>query len=77
MVPKIFMAAHKMQRMASALTFLERYHKDDNARPHTAARTPAVVEHFNLELFDHPPYSPDLAMSDNHLFTYLKNSLGS
>jgi hypothetical protein len=30
-------------------------------------------------LFDHPPYSPDLAPSDYHLFTctYLKNWLGS
>jgi hypothetical protein len=27
------------------------------------------------ELFDHPPYSPDLAPSDYHLFTYLKNWL--
>jgi histone-lysine N-methyltransferase SETMAR len=27
-------------------------------------------------LFDHPPYSPDLALSDYHLFTYLKNWLG-
>jgi histone-lysine N-methyltransferase SETMAR len=45
----------------------------DNARPHTAARTQALLEHFNWELFDHPPYSPDLASSDYHLFTYLKN----
>jgi hypothetical protein len=28
-------------------------------------------------LFDHPPYSPDLAPSDCHLFTYLKNWLRS
>jgi histone-lysine N-methyltransferase SETMAR len=28
-------------------------------------------------LFDHPPYSPDLTPSDYHLFTYLKNWLGS
>jgi histone-lysine N-methyltransferase SETMAR len=28
-------------------------------------------------LFDHPPYSPDLALSECHLFTYLKNWLGS
>jgi histone-lysine N-methyltransferase SETMAR len=27
-------------------------------------------------MFDHPPYSPDLALSDYHLFTYLKNCLG-
>jgi transposase len=45
----------------------------DNARPHTAARTRALLEHFNWELFDHPPHSPDLAPSDYHL----KNWLGS
>jgi hypothetical protein len=28
-------------------------------------------------LFDHPPYNPDLAPSDCHLFTDLKNWLGS
>jgi hypothetical protein len=27
-------------------------------------------------LFDHPPYSPDLAPSNYHLFIYLKNWLG-
>jgi histone-lysine N-methyltransferase SETMAR len=36
----------------------------DNARPHTAVCTPALLEHFNWELFDHPHYSPDLAPSD-------------
>jgi hypothetical protein len=46
----------------------------DNARPHTAAaRTRALLEHFNWELFDDPPYGPNLALSDCHLFTYLKN----
>jgi transposase len=49
----------------------------DNARPHTAARTRALLEHFNWELFDHPPYSPDLAPSYYHLFPYLKNRLRS
>jgi hypothetical protein len=39
----------------------------ENPRPHTAARTPALLEHFNWELFDHPPHSPDLAPSDYHL----------
>jgi transposase len=36
-----------------------------------------MLEHFNWELFDHPPYSPDLAPSNYYLFTYLKNWLGS
>jgi histone-lysine N-methyltransferase SETMAR len=51
----------------------------DNARPHTAARTRALLEHFNWEFFDHPPYSSDLAPSDYNLFTrtYLKNWLRS
>jgi transposase len=51
----------------------------DNARPHTspAACTPALLEHFNWELSNHPPYSSDLAPSDYHLFTYVKNSLKS
>jgi hypothetical protein len=45
----------------------------DDARPHTAARTGALLRHFNWELFDHTPYSPDVTQSDRHLFTYLKN----
>jgi hypothetical protein len=49
----------------------------DNARPHTAARTQALLGHFNWVLFNHFPYSPDLAPSDCHLFTYLKNWVAS
>jgi histone-lysine N-methyltransferase SETMAR len=41
------------------------------------SRTRALLELLNWELFDHPPYSPDLAPSDYHLFTYLKNWLRS
>jgi hypothetical protein len=43
----------------------------DNVHLHAAARTQALLEHFN------PPNNPDLALSDYHLFTYLKNYLGS
>jgi hypothetical protein len=32
-----------------------------------------TLEHFNQDLFDYAPYSPDLALSDYYLFTYLKN----
>jgi transposase len=49
----------------------------DNARPHTAAHTRPLLGHFNLELFDHPPYNPDLAPSDYPLFTCVKNWLRS
>jgi transposase len=49
----------------------------DDAHTHTATRTWALLENFNWELFDHPPYSPNLTPSDCHLFTYLRNWLGS
>jgi transposase len=42
----------------------------DNAHPPTAARPRALLEHFTWELFDHPPYIPELAPSDCRLFTY-------
>jgi hypothetical protein len=44
----------------------------DNVHLHTAACARAPLEHFNWELFDYPPYGPDLTPSDYHLFTYLK-----
>jgi hypothetical protein len=47
----------------------------DNACLHTAAHAQVLLVHFNWELFDHPPYSPALALSDYYLFTYLKNWL--
>jgi len=43
-----------------------------DARPHTAARTNALIKLFSWEIFDHPPYSPDLAPSDYHLFSKTK-----
>jgi hypothetical protein len=41
----------------------------DNARPHTAARTNALIKLFNWEISDHPSYIPDLAPNDYRLFT--------
>jgi len=41
----------------------------DNARPHTARLTQNLLrDEFHWDTFDHPPYSPDLAPSDFHLF---------
>jgi hypothetical protein len=45
----------------------------DRSFPHRAARTRALLENFNWELFDHPPYSHDLVPRDHHLSVYLKN----
>jgi transposase len=44
----------------------------DNAQPHTAACTNALIKLFNWEMFDHLPYSPDLAPSNHHLFSKMK-----
>ncbi|UYV67065.1 hypothetical protein LAZ67_4003795 [Cordylochernes scorpioides] len=52
-----------------------RFHHD-NARPHTAHQTTALIEEFEWELVSHPPYSPDVAPSDFHFFPELKKNLG-
>jgi hypothetical protein len=49
----------------------------DNARPHTAAHTQALIQKFYWDLLYHPPYSPDLAPSDFHLFSRMKVWLGT
>jgi hypothetical protein len=49
----------------------------DNSRPHTVARTNDLIKLFNWKIFDHPPYSPDLAPSDYHLFTKMKVCLAT
>jgi hypothetical protein len=40
----------------------------DNVRPHTTPRTNALIKLFNWEIFDHPPYIPNPAPIDYHLF---------
>jgi len=47
----------------------------DNARPHSAHVTNALLEKFKWDILNHPPYSPDLAPSDFHLFLHLKKHL--
>lgn len=49
---------------------------DDNARPHSARATQNHIATLGWERLDHPPYSPDLAPSDFHLFPALKKNLG-
>ena len=47
----------------------------DNARPHTAQKTKKLPQDLSWEVLDHPPYSPDIAPSDFHLFRGLQNYL--
>ena len=50
------------------------YHQD-NAPAHKSAVAMAAIHNCGFELLDHPPYSPDLAPSDYHLFPQLKKHL--
>lgn len=47
----------------------------DNARPHTSLAVRNKLVEFNWNVLPQPPYSPDIAPSDYHLFLSLKNSL--
>jgi len=48
----------------------------DNSRPRTACSTVATIQDLSLECLPHPPYSPDLARSDFHVFRPLEEAMG-
>jgi histone-lysine N-methyltransferase SETMAR len=49
----------------------------DNAHPHVSKTMQQKINELNWEILDHPPYSPDLAPSDYHLFRSLQNHLNN
>jgi histone-lysine N-methyltransferase SETMAR len=46
-----------------------------DARPHTSLCTRDAIAAVGWLVLRHPPYSPDLAPFDLHLFDLLKNAL--
>jgi histone-lysine N-methyltransferase SETMAR len=49
----------------------------DNAHPHVSEMTQKKIKDINWGILDHPPYSPDLATSNYHLFRSLQNHLNN
>ena len=47
----------------------------DNAPAHRALATQNKLAYLGFQCLDHPPYSPDLAPSDYHLFPGLKKTI--
>ncbi|CAH1993888.1 unnamed protein product [Acanthoscelides obtectus] len=47
----------------------------DNASSHTAQKTRQYLTEENVELLNHPPYSPDLSPNDSFTFPKIKNRL--
>lgn len=47
----------------------------DNARPHVAKPVKTYLETLQWEVLPHPPYSPDIAPSDFHLFRSMAHGL--
>jgi transposase len=47
----------------------------DNAKPHIAKVVKKLLNDLGWETLEHPPYSPDLAPSDFHLFRSMEHAL--
>jgi histone-lysine N-methyltransferase SETMAR len=47
----------------------------DNALAHQAIATHTKLPYLGFQHLDHPPYSPDLVLSDYHLFPGVKEGI--
>jgi histone-lysine N-methyltransferase SETMAR len=74
----------QLMRLSQALKekrpqYAERHEKvilqHDNARPHIAKNVKTYLETLKWEVLSHPPYSPDIAPSDYHLFRSMAHGL--
>ncbi|XP_040575887.1 histone-lysine N-methyltransferase SETMAR-like [Lepeophtheirus salmonis] len=62
--------AQKRPALASSIRIV--FHQD-NTRPHASIETRQKIRELGWEVLLHPPYSPDLAPSDYHLFPSIAN----
>jgi hypothetical protein len=61
-----------MRKVTKGVLFLH-----DNAPSHRALATQKKLAYLGYQCLDHPPYSPDLATSDQHLCPGLKKTIES
>ena len=66
---------HKKRRIERIAKRNEALLHHENARPHTGAAIRDAIQHPDFPMLPHPPYSPDLAPSDFHLFPKPKKHL--
>jgi len=64
---KDFLKEKRLGKFTKVVLFLH-----DNTPAHRALATRKKLAYLGFQCFDHPPYSPDLAPSDYHLFPGLK-----
>lgn len=69
----------QLDRVVGKLSEIERKEPviflHDNATPHTSKMTKKKLADIGWEVLPHPPYSPDIAPSDYHLFRSFKGWL--
>ena len=62
----------RIYRTRPALVMQRVLFHHDNAPPHTSGKTRETIASMGWKTLPHPPYSPDLAPSDYHLFGPMK-----
>jgi len=67
---KDFLKEKRLWKFTEGVLFLH-----DNAPAHRTLAIHKKLAYLGLQCLDHPPYSPDLAPSDYHLFPGLENTL--
>lgn len=63
-----------MKRLVLANRTNPIFHRN-NARPHVVQEAKRKLCVFGWEILSHPPYSPDIVLSDYHLFQSLQHIL--
>ncbi|UYV64069.1 hypothetical protein LAZ67_2006479 [Cordylochernes scorpioides] len=67
--------ALKIKRPLYAKIYVKVIYQHDNARPHVAKVVKETLEALQWDVLPHPPYSPDIVLSDYHMFRSMTHGL--